>query len=447
MAQRTQRLLATARHSVPEGTYAVGAGLLVAGLTAYGFQIISFRALSKPDYAALNALWVFVFVLAPGFFLPLEQEVGRAVSHRQAQDIGGGPVVKRAALAGVALSCGLALITILAALGTPLVETLFEGDAGLAACLIIALFTYCFEHIARGTLSGNHRFGPYGLIIGAEGAVRIVGCIALALAGVSNPVYYGLCLAIPPAIATGIALWGQSGLVKPGPVAPWSEISTNIGYLLMGSLLAQVLSYSPFIGAQLLAGPNDRGKVADLIVGLFLARIPILLFQAVQASLLPRLAALASEGNSADFRDGLKKLIVVVVGIAVIGVIAAATLGAAVGQILFGDKFVLGSRDLALLAAGCGLFIIALTLAQALIALMGHAQAVIAWAAGIVMVIIVTALTGPDLYLRVELGFIAGAATSTALMGLFLGLRLRRELPAGSLASLVEQIEHEPLEI
>ncbi|MSV41513.1 MAG: hypothetical protein F2907_07845, partial [Actinobacteria bacterium] len=65
MAQRTQRLLATARHSVPEGTYAVGAGLLVAGLTAYGFQIISFRALSKPDYAALNALWVFVFVLAP----------------------------------------------------------------------------------------------------------------------------------------------------------------------------------------------------------------------------------------------------------------------------------------------------------------------------------------------------------------------------------------------
>ena len=117
------------------------------------------------------------------------------------------------------------------------------------------------------------------------------------------------------------------------------------------------------------------------------------------------------------------------------------------GQILFGDKFVLGSRDLALLAAGCGLFIIALTLAQALIALMGHAQAVIAWAAGIVMVIIVTALTGPDLYLRVELGFIAGAATSTALMGLFLGLRLRRELPAGSLASLVEQIEHEPLEI
>ena len=49
----------------------------------YGFQILAFRGLSKPDYAALNALWVFVFVLAPGVFLPLEQEVGRAVAARQ----------------------------------------------------------------------------------------------------------------------------------------------------------------------------------------------------------------------------------------------------------------------------------------------------------------------------------------------------------------------------
>jgi hypothetical protein len=63
---------------VPEGTFAVGAGLAISGVTTYGFQILAFRGLSKPDYAALNALWVFVFVLAPGVFLPLEQEVGRA---------------------------------------------------------------------------------------------------------------------------------------------------------------------------------------------------------------------------------------------------------------------------------------------------------------------------------------------------------------------------------
>ena len=88
---------------VPEGTYAVGLGLMISGITAYGFQILAFRALPKPEYAALNGLWVFVFVVAPGFFLPLEQEVGRAVADRRAAALGGGPVVKQAAFAGSAL--------------------------------------------------------------------------------------------------------------------------------------------------------------------------------------------------------------------------------------------------------------------------------------------------------------------------------------------------------
>src|SRR5579862_247981 len=97
-----------ARRMVPEGTFAVGAGLAISGITAYGFQILAFRGLSKPDYAALNALWVFVFVLAPGVFLPLEQEVGRAVSARRARGVGGGPVVRRAGLLGGVFSILLA---------------------------------------------------------------------------------------------------------------------------------------------------------------------------------------------------------------------------------------------------------------------------------------------------------------------------------------------------
>ena len=87
MSQRAQRLIEAARKlPVPEGTYAVGLGLLISGITAYGFQILAFRGLSKSEYAALNGLWIIVFVVAPGFFLPLEQEVGRAVADRRARD-------------------------------------------------------------------------------------------------------------------------------------------------------------------------------------------------------------------------------------------------------------------------------------------------------------------------------------------------------------------------
>src|SRR5207244_11993568 len=70
MSERPQRLIEAARKAVPEGTYAVGLGLVLSGLTAYGFQILAFRGLSQSDYAALNGLWIFLLVVAPGFFLP-----------------------------------------------------------------------------------------------------------------------------------------------------------------------------------------------------------------------------------------------------------------------------------------------------------------------------------------------------------------------------------------
>ena len=433
---------------MPEGTFVVGAGLLVAGLSAYGFQILAFRSLSKPDYTGLNGLWVFVFVLAPGLFLPLEQEVGRALSDRRARGLGGKPVVERAAILGAVLAVALAVLTAAAAVGTPLVDRLFEGRDALVICLVIAFFTYCVQHLTRGTLAGSGRFGPYGLILAAEGVFRVLPAMALAAAGVDNPVYFGLALAIPPVLASIVSLRGQHGLLAPGPDAQWSELSTNLGYLLFASLSAQVLSYAPFLGAKLLAqGHHEKKLVANFIVGFFLARIPVLLFQAVQAALLPKLAHLTGSGRHEDFRNGLRKLVLVVIGIGAAGVIGGATLGPPVGEILFGKKFNLDHLDLALLAGGTGLFILALTLAQALIALMGHSRVLVAWVVGIAVFVIVTALAGDDLFKRVEIGFIPGAAASAGLMGWMLWQRMRRGIPEGTLAHFVEQIEHEPLEI
>ena len=431
---------------VPEGTFAVGAGLAISGITAYGFQILAFRGLSKPNYAALNALWVFVFVLAPGVFLPLEQEVGRAVSARKARGVGGGPVIWRAGLLGGAFSVVIALGILVLSLSTHVVENKFNDHVGLVICLVVALFTFGVEYLARGAFAGVGRFGAYGLSLGAEGVIRFLPCIPLAIAGVTNPVWYGLLLAIPPLIATGVALYGQHGLAQPGPPAPWSELSTNLGYLLGGSLLAQVLSYAPFLGVQILAQPNERAAAADFIVGLFLARLPILLFQAVQAALLPKLSTLVSAGRDDEFQNGVRKLVMIIVAIGVTGVVVGGLIGPFIGHILFGPKFNLGHVDVALLAAGSGLFILALTLSQALIALHGHRDAMFAWIVGLVAFIAVT-LAGSDLFLRVELGSIAGAGVGAAAMAWLYFKRLGRGVQAGSLASLVEQIEYGPLEI
>jgi hypothetical protein len=107
VAKRKQRLIEAAKNTpLPEGTYAIGGGLIVVGLSAYGFQILAARGLTDTGYAALNSLWALVFVVAPGFFQPIEQEVSRALAHRRAQGIGGGPLIKRAALLSTACIFG-----------------------------------------------------------------------------------------------------------------------------------------------------------------------------------------------------------------------------------------------------------------------------------------------------------------------------------------------------
>ena len=442
MASRAQRLIDAAKTNVPEGTYAVGAGLLISGLTAYGFQIIANHNLTSRHYAALNSLWAVVFVITPGLFQPLEQEVARALAHRRAQGIGGGPLVKRAALLGGVLALFAAVLSL--AFASPIVHTLFHGQGLLLVGLLIALFCYFAAYIARGALSGNGRFRPYGLMHGSEGMVRIIACGVLIAIGSHSTGLYGLALALPPAAAVLIALRGQRGLLTPGPDAPYAELSSALGLLLLGSLLAQALSYAAFLAATVMATSTaDKNALAGFISAIFVARIPILLFQAVQAALLPKLAGLAGAGRTEDFRNGMRRLLTIVVGIGVLGVVGGSTLGPFVGRRLF-NNWTLSGVGLGLLAAGSGAFIVALTLSQGLIALKLYARAAYAWIAGIVTFMI-PLFIGHDVFLRCEMAFLVGSLVSTVLMAGFLAGPMRSG--TGDVGSLVDVIGHEPLEI
>ena len=144
----------------------------------------------------------------------------------------------------------------------------------------------------------------------------------------------------------------------------------------------------------------------------------------------------------------MRKLVLVVSGIGVVGVIGGATLGPFVGHILFGAKFKLGNLDLALLAAGSGMFILALTLSQGLIALdalatgagvvAGRRGRVHRGDAGVVDRPVPPGRDRLDRRRRVR---------PRSTMGLMFVRQLRKGIDRTSLASLVEQIEHEPLEI
>jgi O-antigen/teichoic acid export membrane protein len=442
MRDRASRLALQARQTLPEGTGVVGAGLAISAITSYVFVIVSLNSLEGDAKAAFSAFWAVIFVAGPGIFLPLEQEVGRAMAHRRAQGLGGGPLVTRAARLGGILT---AAMVVLAIASTPLLsDRMYHGDLMFVAALAIGLVAFYVMHLTRGVLAGSGRFRAYGELLAAEGVIRLVIGIVLAVVGVDRAGGFALVLALAPFLAVAVALRSQRGLLQPGPEAPYSELSASLGWLLLGSVLTQVLAYSPLLAVNLLSEPGQKEVAAAFASAFFVSRVPVLAFQAVQGTLLPKLAGLAGSGRHDEFKRGVTRLLAAVLGIAVLGTVLAFLLGPTVGEILFAD-FSLSAGGLALLAAGSGAFIVALTLAQALMALHGHRLMTGAWALGLVACVAVIAVIS-DLELRVELGFLIGSLVAALAMGLATWTRMGRA-NGSSLDNLIEAIEHEALEI
>ncbi|MGH9041894.1 MAG: lipopolysaccharide biosynthesis protein [Acidimicrobiia bacterium] len=431
------------KNPLPEGTLSVGAGLIISGITAYGFLAISARALGPSRYAPLGVLWALMFVAGPGFFLPLEQEVGRALAERRARGLGGGPLIRRACLAGGAVATLLILAT--AASGNLLLTELFDSKGLLLAGFMFGLAGYFAEHLLRGTLSGNGRFATYGLVIGSEAVLRLAACAVLAVVGVETAGPYGLALGLAPFAATAIGVRRERRLVTPGPDAPWAELTSALGYLLAASVLAQLLVNSGVLAVKLLASEGEADVAGRFLNGLIIARVPLFMFQAVQASLLPALAAHAGAGRDEDFRAGLQRLLVVVVAIGVLATIVAWAIGHEVVGLLFGAGFELTRTDLGYLAGASAAYMLALALAQALIALSAYARVVIGWASGIACFGVVTA-TQSGLLPRVERGFLAASVTAAIVMGILLATRMAKGIVAstGKLTDAAFEVPIEP---
>jgi O-antigen/teichoic acid export membrane protein len=432
----------------PEGTYSVAAGIGIAGITAYAFLSLAYRQLvtdhSKAGYTALFGLWVILYTICPGFFQPLEQEVGRAIASRRAQGIGAAPLVKRAATLGGFLALG-AIIASFAAL-SPLSTKVFHHHAVLFVSLIIGIVAYYVTYVARGTLAGNGRFGPYGTMVGAEGAVRLLATAALFLIGVRTAGIYGLAIVLPPIAALLISMRGQKHLLEPGPEAPYSELSTALGWLLLGSVLCQAISYAAYIAAVVLAKPSQTDLVGDLATGILIARIPLLGFQAVQAALLPKLARLAGAREEIEFRKALRQIVMIVLAVGLVGVVGGFAIGQTAGRILFGTKFTLSNVDVGLLALGSGAFMLALTLAQALIALRSYAASALSWVAGVAGCVVGVVIAS-DLYLRAELSYAIGSTFAAVAMLGCLVVRLRSGSPLDAVEQLATSIREGPLEV
>lgn len=402
---------ALGRSPLPEGTIPIGVALGVAGVSAYAFLIIAARALGKHDYAPLAVLWALSSLVGPGFFLPLEQEVARAMAARRIRGEGGAPVFVKAALFGVGLLAGL-LVAGLAA-GPYLTDNLFDGQWLVLAALLASLAATGVAHLFRGALAGQGRFGAYARYVAGETGWPFLFVVVLAVVGSTSVGLYSLALTVGPLVAIAVALRGQwSGLLEPGPPATWREISTSLAWLLMGSAFSMGLVNAGPVALRLLADGAQKDEVGPFLAGLVVARVPLFLFQAIQAALLPRLAALASERRLQELRRSMAQLLLVLGGIVVVASLAMAPLGPTIVHLLFGGDFLLGSRTMALLTFGSGLFMVASAVGQANIALGRQRAMALGWAAGLAALLVTLAVASDDLFLRVELAGVLGGGVA-----------------------------------
>ena len=433
------------RNPFPEGSATIGLWLIIAGVTAYLFLAISGRALGSNRYSALAVLWVIAFTAAPGFFQPLEQEIARAVAARRARRIGTLPVIERAALTGGLLALGLVVVILIAALVSPLVDSLFKGQSLLVWALAIMLVGYLAEHMTRGVLAGYDRFGPYGLLVGSEGILRLVACIVFVVVGVETAGPYGLLVALAPFAAVAISLRGQKGLVEPGPPASWKEISANIGLLVAGSALALALLNAAAVVVQLLASSSESEKTSWIFAGMLLSRVPLYFFQAIQATLVPELSEQRGAGEREAFRAGLRKLTVAVIVIGAASAIGSTLLGPWAVRTFFGSDFQLGARDMALLGFGSAIYMLALTLGQALIALEHHGRYAVAWVMGVVAFLVIVVISGADVLLRAELAYAIGSTVTLVAMAALLWRPLR-DTTGREAEAFLDAVRAEPIE-
>lgn len=402
---------------LPPGTLSVAAGLAVNGVAVYAFTVLVSRNLD--DASGVLTLWFLVYVLGPGLFYPVEQELSRAVTARVVERERFTPVATRAAMLTGGLVGALAIVAALSA--APVADGWFDGQIGIVVVGALTVAAYGALHWLRGLLGGAQRFGALGQLLATEGGSRLVFAVTLVIAGSASNFGFAVCMLAAPLLAWMIG-WRQrphdTGAEEPSASDPaghnatrenratWRDLSEHLGWLLAGALLSQSLANAAPLAVSLLAQDDQSQLVEAFTAAVFITRVPLFLFQAVQVSLLPRLTALATEGQWNGFRQGLRRLMLVVAAISLIGVLGAAALGQLATRIAYDQE--IGRTELVLLTAAVGATMGAIALSQAQVALRRHPRVAFGWGVGLIAFVLLMLIPG-ELVMRTSIASLGGA--------------------------------------
>ena len=413
--------------------YGRSAGLLtvalgVAGVLTYAFFGIASHNLSADAYGDIVILWSVVFLLASTLFRPVEQLLASTLAEQEQAGSSSTEALRSAAVIQSGLFCAVALVLIVAR--GPIEDELFAGQDTLYWILIASLLGFGLAYYARGFLAGRGQFMHYAALLVIEVSTRLAFAVAVAIGIASGVDAVALGIATAPvACIIVLPLAIRSGRPLDAGPAPGSDSSTELtltkGGAFAGAVLVMMLSEQILINSGALFVRSAEGAAAAGFIFnvMMVARAPLVLFQAVAASLLPHLTRLRARGDESArevFRSSVDSTLMLIGGFAALTIVGVLAIGPQVMEIAFGDEFTYDREGLAIVAAGMGLYLAAASLNQAALAQAQAHRAAVCWigCAALFVLINVSGILNP--FRAVEIGFaVSSAILATLLYALY----------------------------
>lgn len=401
-------------------TLALGAG----GVLTYVFFALASRSLDPTEYGEIVVLWSVVFLLASTLFRPIEQLLARTLAEREQVGAGSEDALRSAAL--IQLGIVVALVAGLLVARGPIEENLYGNDPDLYWAMIVALVGFGLAYYVRGFLAGRGQFPLYAALVLGEVLLRLAFAVivAIGLAAGAGVIAVGIATApLAGLLVLPLALRRRPGEVDPAhsPVTGNHELSLASGGAFAGAVLLMMLSEQVLVssGALFVRAAEGAAAAGFIFNVMLIARAPLVLFQAVAASLLPHLTRLRARGDETSeeaFRSSLQNTMLLITVFATVTTLAVVAIGPEVMQLAFGDEFDYDRVGLAIVAVGMGFYLVAASLNQAVLAQGQAHRAASRWMICSVGFVIFNLIDVVDPFRAVEIGFTGAAALLAGLL-------------------------------
>lgn len=385
--------------------------LIAAGVLVNVHFAVLARVLSEAEYGRFVSFVSIVLLISFGGFLPVEQEMAR-----QFQSGYRGRAVLQS---GALVSVGIAVVA--AALVGGLVPWLVPSlaDPQILVALLCLCLVCVVQFLVRGTLIGTGRMTAHGAILlgdavlrlGFAGIVIVVTSVGAGAGGYAIALIAAIAAAHLPALVWVSRVAGRTSGHPDGRTLSTRETGGMVGHLIAGSISSQILLNAPPILVAAAATAGQADLVGRFAATFTLARVLLFIVVPLQSALVPIFTRIAVRGVARESRLLAGRIGLGTLAGAALAAPAAWLAGPWVIEVVFGPRYALGGRDVALLVLGAMLYLGGVVAAQALVGAGQHRDVGVVWTLGLLAAVAVF-LAVPDLVLRAELAFGVGSAVS-----------------------------------